>query len=171
MASSKTTGAIGGAGQGAAIGTSIMPGWGTAIGAVVGGIGGLLSGGGEDEAEELAEMQSQLILRTSRENQRRKKLEMRQTLGRAEAATYASGLQDTGTTRRYRKQLESQYRADMSWEYNKALTESNMARKGGQIAANTIQNQGLQSAISGIGAAAGAAADAGVFSSKERNIS
>jgi len=44
---SKGSGALAGAGQGAAAGTMIMPGWGTAIGAVVGGIAGYL---GADEA-------------------------------------------------------------------------------------------------------------------------
>lgn len=39
------SGALSGAASGAAAGTAIMPGWGTAIGAVVGGIGGLLAGG------------------------------------------------------------------------------------------------------------------------------
>ena len=38
----RTMGALGGAAQGAAMGTSIMPGWGTAIGAVVGGLSSLL---------------------------------------------------------------------------------------------------------------------------------
>lgn len=46
---------LGGAMAGAAMGTSILPGWGTAIGAVVGGLAGLLGGGNDDSAEREAD--------------------------------------------------------------------------------------------------------------------
>lgn len=46
-----TGAALSGAASGAAAGTAILPGWGTAIGAVVGGIGGLLSGSGTADAQ------------------------------------------------------------------------------------------------------------------------
>lgn len=46
MSSEKASGALSGAASGAAAGTAILPGWGTAIGAVVGGIGGLLASKG-----------------------------------------------------------------------------------------------------------------------------
>jgi len=43
--------ALSGAASGAATGTAIMPGWGTAIGAVVGGVGGYLSASGTADAQ------------------------------------------------------------------------------------------------------------------------
>ena len=42
-----TQGAVSGVTTGASLGTQIMPVWGTAIGAAVGGIGGLLMGAGK----------------------------------------------------------------------------------------------------------------------------
>lgn len=47
----KAQSALSGAGSGAAAGTAILPGWGTAIGAVVGGLGGLLGGGKSEDAK------------------------------------------------------------------------------------------------------------------------
>lgn len=43
-------GVVGGAMQGAALGTTILPGWGTAIGGVIGGISGALQSNAEQEA-------------------------------------------------------------------------------------------------------------------------
>ncbi len=51
MPTGATGAALSGAAQGAATGTAIMPGWGTAIGAVVGGIGGYLSASGTQSAQ------------------------------------------------------------------------------------------------------------------------
>jgi len=48
MASARTGQTVSGAAQGAAIGSQILPGWGTAAGAVIGGIGGFISGGSAD---------------------------------------------------------------------------------------------------------------------------
>jgi gas vesicle protein len=48
---SKAGGALRGAGQGAAIGTMILPGWGTAIGAAVGAIAGFIGAGKKLQAE------------------------------------------------------------------------------------------------------------------------
>ena len=57
---SKAGGALSGAGQGAAIGTSILPGWGTAIGAVIGGITGFI-GAGKKMKKELKEIRESFI--------------------------------------------------------------------------------------------------------------
>ena len=48
----KSSGFISGAASGAAVGTEILPGWGTAIGAVGGGVLGLVSGGNTDASQE-----------------------------------------------------------------------------------------------------------------------
>jgi hypothetical protein len=48
---SRTEGTIGGAASGAAIGTAILPGWGTAAGGVIGGIAGYFGSGGGDDPD------------------------------------------------------------------------------------------------------------------------
>ena len=55
MAKQKGKDTVSGAAQGAAAGTAILPGWGTAIGAGVGGLGGylgLMPGTGQDDGQE-----------------------------------------------------------------------------------------------------------------------
>lgn len=156
---SRASGGIGGAAQGAAIGTQIAPGWGTAIGAVAGGVLGILGGGGEDEAEKLAKQQADWHLAEGRENQRRGRLEMAQVLGRAEAAIGASNILMTGSSKRYTGQLESQLRADLSWEDTRYKMEAEFMRQGGQAAGDQIKRSSMGGMIQGLGMAA----SSGVF--------
>jgi len=51
MTSARTSSTVSGAASGAVAGSQIMPGWGTAIGAVVGGVGGFISGGAADRQQ------------------------------------------------------------------------------------------------------------------------
>ncbi len=76
----------GGAASGAAAGSALMPGWGTAVGAGLGALGGLFSWfGSQDQA---ARMRAQAA-----EELRRKKLADEQRLGAATAAAAASGVE------------------------------------------------------------------------------
>jgi hypothetical protein len=152
--SSKTTGAIGGAAQGAAAGSAFGP-YGIAAGAIIGGIGGFLGGGGEDEAMKLAEKQANLIRQTSKENQRRMRLDLAQKMGWANAASYASNIQSTGSTRRYQRALESTGRTDMAWERERARLEAEIAMDMGQAAASQITSSSTASMIQGLTKAAG----------------
>ena len=154
MIDSRASGGLGGAAQGAAIGSKILPGWGTAIGAVAGGLLGAFSGGGESDAKKLAEEQARLIRKTGLENQRRAELEMEQVLGRTRAAIGASNLQFTGSSKSYYNELESQLRADISWEREQAMIEERIAKRGGQIAARQIQRSSFAGMIGGFSSAA-----------------
>lgn len=155
MEQSQKTGAVGGAAQGAAAGSAFgIPG--AVIGGVVGGLAGFMGGGGEKEAEQLAEEQARLIDMTAAENLRRSFLEMDSTLGLTKATTYASNLQDSGSSRQYRRAVETQFRRDMAWDQQKARIESNLARQGGQVAADQIKASGVSSMIGGITSAVGA---------------
>ena len=156
MADSRITSAVGGAGQGATIGAKIGGPWGAAIGGILGGVGGFLSGGGEDDAKKLAKMQADIIMRTSAENQRVMRRQMERDVGFSRAAVAASNILETGSSARFIKGMEDEWRRNMAWERGKARTEARMARKGGQIAASKIEAAGLSAAIGGIGAAAGA---------------
>lgn len=70
----KTVGAsaLTGAGSGAALGTSILPGWGTAIGAVVGGVAGLIGGGAKAKKQQRefdkVQMQAQATFMDQQQN-------------------------------------------------------------------------------------------------------
>lgn len=59
-----------GVATGAAIGTQIMPGWGTAIGAVAGGIGGILTSSAKRKAEERKLQQQKAMNRVTIEQQK-----------------------------------------------------------------------------------------------------
>jgi hypothetical protein len=152
--STKASGAIGGAGQGAAIGFQMGGPYGAAVGAVIGGVGGLLSGGAEDDAQKIAEKQIKVLRATTKENLRRARLEMAAGLGATEAGIAASNILNTGSSDRYMRHQEAQYRADMSWETNKARMEEELLKQGGQIAASQIQSQGLSSMMGGLTSAA-----------------
>lgn len=160
MIDSRTSGAIGGAAQGASMGSAFGP-WGAVIGGVAGGLFGALGGGGEDDAKELAEERARLIQMTARENERRALLQLGGILGEAKAATYASNLQDSGSSKRYRTELESRFRQEMAWDRQKARIDAKMARKGGQVAADQIQYSSISSMIGGAGSLVGSGAFSG----------
>lgn len=160
MIDSKYSGAVGGAAQGAAAGSAFGP-WGAVIGGAIGGITGFLGGGGEDDAQKLADEQAKFIEMMDRENRRRAILEMNQALGTAKALTYASNLQDVGSPRQYRTAMETQYRNDMAWDTQKARIEAKMARDGGQLVADNISRSSAASMIGGLGMAV----KSGVFGS------
>ena len=146
---SQTTGAIGGAAQGAAVGAQFGH-YGAAIGAVFGGVAGFLSGGGEKEAKAAAREQARQIMRVAVENRR---VEMRQAnlaVSTARARTYASNIQDTGSTRDYRNALETEYRRGIDFSYQTAKTNANTAIAGGKVAAGQIKKAGVSQMIGGL---------------------
>lgn len=162
MEQSQQTGAVGGAMSGAAIGTQIMPGWGTAIGAVVGGIAGFLGGGGEKDAKKLAKAQANEILRAARENARIQTRMANQSVSLSKATTYASNIMDTGSQRKYRNALESQYRQAINYDLGAANMRAEIVKQGGQDAAQAIQRQGFGQLLSGA-TALGSAYAGGAF--------
>lgn len=155
MEQSKVTSALGGAGQGASAGAAFGP-YGAAIGGVIGGVGGFLSGGGEDDAEKLAEEQAQLLLSYEAENQRRMGMDMAVELGANKAASYASGIQYDGSTRRYQEAIGSNWRRDMAWSRFGTKKQVEMVRAGGEMAGDAIKMGGIGSMLKGATSVAGA---------------
>ena len=153
--SSKTSGAASGAMSGAATG-SVFGVPGIVIGAVAGGLLGALGSGGEKEAKRLGRANALLIRETTEENLRRMRLSMGQQLSGAKARTYASNLMMGGTQRSYINVMREQWKSDMSWEQMKGDLEADIARRGGQIAARTIQNASLANMARSAGQLAGA---------------
>lgn len=151
---SQITGALGGAAQGAATGFQVGGVYGAVIGGVIGGAVGFFSGGGEDEAKEIAEQNAKYILDTQKENERRATLEHERIMGTARAAVYASNLQPTGGSMDYITAMGAEFRREMRWDRRRAHIEAKMALKGGQVVANRIERAGFTSMVRGIGDAA-----------------
>ena len=160
---SQYTGAAGGAAQGAATGAAFGP-WGAVIGGVVGGVAGFLGGGGEKKAKKLAKQQAAEILRVARESTRRQERQARFQVGTAKAATYASNIMDTGSSRQYRTAMESEYRRQIQFDIDTANASANAAIQGGKNAASAIKSAGWGQLLGGIGSF-GAATAGGAFAS------
>jgi hypothetical protein len=164
MEQSQITGGIGGAAQGAATGAAVGGVPGAIIGGVIGGISGFLGGGGEKKAKRAAKKQAQAIMRQANENKRNETRYANIQVATARARTYASNIMDTGSTRKYRAVLESEYRRAIDYNYETAQQNAEAVRQAGQAAANQIQNAGFGQMISGL-TSAGSAYVGGGFGS------
>lgn len=151
MEQSQITGGIGGAAQGAKIGSMILPGWGTAIGAVVGGVAGIFGGGGESEAERLAMRQAQAIKMEGRQNMRQMRLQQSQEVGLSRALVGQSNVLFSGSSSDYIRAQNAEFEKQIGWQRTKTKMEAEMAMKGGSMAADQIKTAGISSMISGIG--------------------
>ena len=165
MEQSQGTGAAGGALSGAAAGSAFGP-WGAAIGGVIGGISGFLGGGGEKKAKKLAKAQAAEIKRVAKEATRRQERQMMGELGTAKAATYASNIMDTGSSRLYRDSMEVEYRKQIQFDIDTAKANANAALQGGQNAADSIKKAGWGQLLGGVASAGTAYAGAGGFDTK-----
>jgi hypothetical protein len=120
-------------------------------------------GGGEDDAERLAEEQQKQIWFAFRENKRRMMQDMGMALGASKAAVGASNLQMSGSSKRYMDALRNDYTEVMAWDKQEARMNAQMAKLGGKAAVNQIQNAGIRGAISGV-AQAGRSGAFGTYS-------
>jgi hypothetical protein len=158
MIDSRTSGALGGAASGAATGFTVAGPWGAAVGAVAGGIMGALGGGGEDEAQRLADKQAYLIGQARDEQRRRDNRQLDQEVGAIKQDVYSANIQFSGSSEAYTQEYGSEFRRQMAWEDMKAEMESRMVKEQGQIAADSISMAGIGSMVQGIGSAANAGA-------------
>jgi hypothetical protein len=129
----------------------IMPGIGTAIGAVAGGLLGGLSGGGEDDLEDIADLQKKVLGMTHSRNMKMMRGKMEESLGHGRATIAAGNLQETGSSKRYLGEVEASYLDEMNWQNIKTRMEMRAIDKGTSMQAEAMQNQGMQSMVSGIG--------------------
>lgn len=160
---SQLTGAGGGALSGAAIGTAILPGWGTVIGGVIGGVAGFLGGGGEKAAKKAAKAQAAEIRRAAEENRRVQTRAANIQVSTAKVRTYASNLIDSGSTRRYRKELEAEYRRGIDFDFQAAQRQADAVRQSGSAAASQIKRNGFGQLIGGLASAGSVYAASGGF--------
>lgn len=123
-----------------------------AVGAVTSIAGGL---SGKAAAEEAGEATAENILRTQRENLRRRRLDLAQKMGTIRASVAASNIQYGGSSQRYANVFEGEYRAEMNWENFKARMDARTAEKGGQLAGQQAMFAGVGQAIGFAGSAAG----------------
>jgi len=120
--------------------------------AVVGAVTSIAGGiSGKKAAEAAGEATAKNIMTTEAENQRRRKLELDSKLGTISASIYASNLQMSGSAQRYKNQFASSYRAEMSWDKQKARIDARTAEKGGQVVGQQAMYSGIQSAVGFVG--------------------
>lgn len=164
---SQWTGAAGGAAQGAATGAQVGGVYGAVIGGVIGGVAGFLGGGGEKAAKKAAKAQAAEILRAARENRRVQTRQANLQVSTAKVRTYASNLVDRGSTRKYRTELEREYRRGIDYDFQAAQRAADAVRQSGSAAAGQIKRAGLGQMIGGFASAGTAAAGAGWFDSPQ----
>ena len=130
-------------------------------------LGGVMKKGAADDAvedmEELLDEQLMLKEYEFQENRKRQQKQMRQELGMAKAASYASGILNTGTTKQFQNEMKSQWNADMAWAEQKNRLEQSIMTKSAKMGMDATADAGMAGLIGGIGAAAGAAAGGGLF--------
>jgi len=154
MEQSQISGGIGGAAQGAAIGAQFGGPWGAAIGGVIGGVAGIFGGGGEDDAKELARTQANRIKMQGQRDLMQMRKQMNQTVGAARAGVGASNILFEGTADDYISAMSNEFESALGWQRTKTKIDQQIALKGGDMAANQIQNAGISSAIGGLGSLA-----------------
>jgi hypothetical protein len=117
----------GGAASGAAAGTAVMPGWGTAIGAGLGALGGIFSWmGSQDQA---AKMRAQ-----AEEELRRKKAADEQRLGVATAAGMASGVEaDSPSLQAYLSSMQAEMKRQQDWMRKAGAANAGAVSTAGDI--------------------------------------
>jgi hypothetical protein len=155
MEQSQATGAIGGGLQGAAQGSAFGP-VGAIAGGIIGGAMGFLGGGGEKQAEKLAQEQADLLMRQAKEQQRRLTIQLNQQMGLAKSQVYASGLQMGGSSKKYVNFMESTFRQDMAWNQEVARRNAEIVKMGGSAQSDAIKMAGIGQLFSGLSSAVGA---------------
>ena len=119
-----------------------------AVGAVTSIAGGI---SGKKAAEAAGKRQAQIIEATSRENQRRRELDLQENLGAISAGVHSSNIQMSGSAARYKAGFETNYRSEMAWDKQKARMDARTAKKGGQLAGQQAMFAGVGSAITSVG--------------------
>ena len=116
----------------------------SAVGAISSIAGGI---SGKKAAEKAGKFQAKIIEQTAAENRRRRELDLQHQLGGVTAAVAASNLQMTGSSRRYRNVFESNYRAEMAWDKQKAMLDARAAKKGGAAVGKAAMFAGVTGSI------------------------
>lgn len=101
----------------------------------------------KSKAKKAGFAQADLIMKTNKENRRRRQFMQKQELGLASAASAASGLMQIGSTKQYQDQLAAEYKKELQWMDQAAKLAARAARRGASQAGDLYMQQGFQSAI------------------------
>lgn len=122
-------------------------------GIAVAGAGMQMYGASQSAAaqKEAGSATADVIMEHWRENDRRQRAINKDTIARGEAATYASGIQMSGSNLTYLQNMQMEQRHQLAWAKKAARSRAIAARKGASMSADATM-------ISGMGSAAGTVA-------------
>lgn len=100
-----------------------------------------------EKARAAGKAQADLIIETNKENRRRREFMQMQTLGVAQAASGASNILQSGSTKLYQDQLAAEYQKELQWMDKAAKLAARAARRGASQAGDLYMQQGFQSAL------------------------
>lgn len=100
-----------------------------------------------EKARAAGKAQADLIIETNKENRRRREFMQTQTLGVAQAASGASNILQSGSTKLYQDQLAAEYQKELQWMDKAAKLAARAARRGASQAGDLYMQQGFQSAL------------------------
>ena len=118
-------------------------------GAVLGGIG---RGRGNRKAQSAAKDQAGMVRDTTAEAARRMELGQKRTLGHAEAGVYASGIQMSGSSEAYVKDMQSEQAKELQWLKDAGESRAKAIEKGASAQRRAGRWQNLGQTAGGIGA-------------------
>ena len=127
------------------------------VGLALGGISAASSLIGGSKAKKAAKKagraQARAIMETGAEQMRRTKESQRQALGGAQAASAASGIQNTGSTAAAQGAMRTEFIRELEWMDKATKSAAAAARSGASAAGDAYMRQGLGSALGAIGSA------------------
>ena len=130
-------------------------------------IGGAMGKSAADKAaenmQELLDDQLQLKEAEFQENKKRAQKTARMELGAAKAASFASGIQNTGTTKHFQQEMKSQWDADMAWAEQKNRLEQSIMTQQAKLGMDSAEMAGKNAILKGIGGAAQAGISGGLM--------
>lgn len=128
---------------------------GIAVGtAVAGGIG---RARGAKQAQGAAKDQARLMRQTTAEAARRLERGQERTLGQAKAGVYASGIEMSGTSERYVRDMQSEMARELDWLKKSGESAASAMEKGADVQFNAAQWANLGQTAGSIGRAVGGA--------------
>ena len=118
-------------------------------GAVLGGIG---RGVGNRKAHKAAQDQAGNVRKTTDEAARRMELGQKRTLGHAEAGVYASGIQMSGSSEAYVKDMQSEQAKELQWLKDAGEDRAKAIEKGASVGRKAGRWSNLGRVGAGVGA-------------------
>ena len=106
---------------------------------------------GGAEAENIANLNANLVAETGEEEARRLGRSIDQSEGLMSAMSASSGVQMSGSREAYAKDTKAENAKQLAWLNKTTAQEAQVTRMGGQIQSSQIQSQAIGSSLSAIG--------------------